>query len=69
MRKSCSCATLTNVSYCNGSVSSVLGLLAPSIYTRILYKPPLSKIGPVIDVLLFPKAYRAPGALACSEPP
>ncbi len=53
--------------------------MAASISTVILYNPPLTNIGPVIEglpqmsklssVQAAPKTYSAPGALTCSEPP
>ena len=67
--KGCSCATLTNVSYVRRSVRSVSGLVAASMSTRMLYRPPLSKMGPLIVGRPSPNTYSAPGALTCSEPP
>ena len=68
MVKNWSWATLTNVSYERTSFRSALGLVAPSMPMRMLYRPPLSNMGPTITGLWEPSAYRAPGALMCSEP-
>ena len=58
---------LTNVSKLSGSLTSVLGLEAPSMSTRMLYRPPLSNMGPSIMGRPSPRAKSAP-AMGCVSP-